>query len=111
MKFKNYLDKDLEEFRKLNIGIVEKSEDELVRKIEEKYKLKNDTSKIIDSLNKLLGKKKLGFTFESLNTKDLEKQIKNINNKRMEFLKLKILESNSSFAELKRQLELKLKGE
>jgi uncharacterized protein YjcR len=111
MKFKSFIDKDIEEFRRLNIGIVEKSEDEVVRKIEEKYGLQNSTANLINSLNRLLGKKKVGFTFDSLSSKKLEEQIKKINKDRAEILKMKIIESNSTFAELKRQLESKLKGE
>jgi hypothetical protein len=42
MKFKSFIDSDIEDFRKLNIGIVENSKDDLVRKIEEKYGIKNE---------------------------------------------------------------------
>ena len=64
MKFKKFVDHDLEDFRKLNVGIVKKSEAELVRKIEEKYNLRNEAVVLINELNKLLGKKKFGFTFD-----------------------------------------------
>ena len=41
MKFKSFIDSDIEDFRKLNIGIVESSKEELVRKIQEKYGIRN----------------------------------------------------------------------
>jgi len=58
MKFKSFIDSDIEDFRKLNIGIVEDSKEELVRKIEEKYGIKNEVVGIMDDINILLGKKK-----------------------------------------------------
>jgi hypothetical protein len=42
MKFKSFIDSDIEDFRKLNISIVEDSKDDLVRKIQEKYGIKNE---------------------------------------------------------------------
>ena len=95
-KFKDYLDKDIEEFRKLNVGIIEDSKDELVRKIEEKFELPNDTMELINSLNKLLGKKKFGFTYDLLESDEIEKEIKKLNKKVKDTVKLKFFESNAS---------------
>ena len=109
MKFKSFIDSDIEDFRKLNIGIVKDSKEELVRKIEEKFNIKNDIIDLFDDINILLGKKKkVGFTFE---TKSIEDRIKFLNKKKLETVKLKIFESSSFLSEMKRELEEKLKGE
>jgi hypothetical protein len=107
MKFKSFIDSDVEEFRKLNVGIVENSKDELVRKIEKKFGIKNETVGLIDDINKLLGKKaRVGFTLES---EKIEKKIKKLNKKKIDTVKLKLLESNSFLSKMKMDLERKLK--
>lgn len=108
-KFKNFIDNDIEEFRKLNVGIVEKYEDELVRKIEEKYGIRNEVAELINDLNRLLGNKKFGFTFDLLESNKIEKQIKKLNKRKLETIKMKFFESNSFLSEMKRELEEKLK--
>lgn len=108
MKLKNFLDSDIEDFRKLNIGIVEDSKEELVRKIEEKYGIRNETVGLIDDLNKLLGKKKFGFTFDSMESSQVEEAVK-ASKKRLDVIKTKFFESNSFLSEMKRELEKKLK--
>ena len=109
MKFKSFIDSDIEDFRKLNIGIVEESKEELVRKIEEKYGIKNEVVGIMDEIGVLLGKKtKVGFTFE---TENIEKKIKKLNRKKLEAVKIKLFESNSFLTEMKRKLEKKLSDE
>jgi len=109
MKFKSFIDSDIDDFRKLNIGIVEDSKEELVRKIQEKYGIKNDVVELIDDINILLGRRnKVGFTYE---TDNIEKKIRFLNKKKKEAVKLKIFESNSFLSEMKRKLEEKLKGE
>jgi len=106
MKFKSFIDSDIEDFRKLNIGIVEDSKEELVRKIEEKYGIKNEVVGIMDDINILLGKKeKVGFTFE---TSNIEKKIKKLNKKKIEAVKIKIFESNSFLTNMKKELERRL---
>lgn len=106
MNFKSFIDSDIEDFRKLNISIVKKSKDDLVKKIEEKYNIKNETIQIIDDINLLLHKKvKIGFTLES---DDIEKKIKKISKKKANAIKIKLLESNSLLAEMKSKLEKKL---
>ena len=109
MKFKNFVDHDIEEFRKLNVGIIEKSEEELVRKIEEKYGIRNETITLISELNKLLGKKKFGFTFDLIESNKIDKEVKKLNKKKLEAIKMKFFESNSFLSEMKRELENKLK--
>ena len=109
MKFKNFVDHDLEEFRKLNVGLIEKSEEELVRKIEEKYGIRNEAMSIITELNKLLGKKKFGFTFDLIESSKIDKEVKKLNKKKLEAIKMKFFESNSFLSEMKRELENKLK--
>jgi hypothetical protein len=107
MKFKSFIDSDIEDFRKLNIGIVKDSKDELVRKIEEKYGISNETIDLIEDVNILLGKKtKIGFTLTE--TGSIEKKIKKLNKRKLEAVKLKLFESNSFLSEMKRQLERKL---
>jgi hypothetical protein len=108
MKFKSFVDHDIEDFRKLNVGIVKKSEAELVRKIEEKYNLRNDAVGLIRELNRLLGKKKFGFTFDLLESGKIDKEVKKVNKKRLEAIKMKFFESNSFLSEMKRELEEKM---
>jgi hypothetical protein len=109
MKFKSFIDSDIEDFRKLNISIVEDSKDELVRKIQEKYGIKNETIGIMDDINILLGRKtKVGFTLES---DDIKKKIKKLNARKAEAIKIKLFESNSFLTEMKKQLERKLSEE
>jgi len=111
MKFKSFIDSDIEDFRKLNVGIVENSKEELVHKIEEKYGIKNEVINIMDDINILLGRKtKVGFTFEN---NDIEEKIKKLNKKKFEAIKIKLFESNSFLSDMKRELERKLsdKGE
>jgi hypothetical protein len=106
MKFKSFIDSDIDDFRKLNIGIVKHSKEELVRKIQDKYGIKNEVVEIIDDINILLGRKiKVGFTFE---TDDIEKEIKKLNRKKLDAIKIKLFESNSFLAEMKKELEKKL---
>lgn len=108
MKLKGYIDKDIKKFRRLNISISDKSEDEVVRKIEEKFGIRNETINLVDDLNKLLGRrKKIGFTLESFNLENIE-ELKKIDKRRKEKIKLKLLESNSLLAEMKEELENKL---
>lgn len=109
MKFKSFIDSDIEDFRKLNINIVEDSKEELVRKIEEKYGIKNEAVGIMDDINILLGRKtRVGFTFENSN---IEKKIKKLNKKKLEAVKIKLFESNSFLTDMKRELERKLSDE
>lgn len=109
MKFKSFIDSDIEDFRKLNIGIVENSKEELVRKIEEKYGIKNEVVGVMDDINILLGRKeKVGFTFE---TDNIERKIKKLNKKKLEAVKIKLFESNSFLTNMKRELERKLSNE
>jgi len=106
MKFKSFIDSDIEDFRKLNISIVENSKDELVRKIEEKYGIKNEVISIMDEINILLGRKvKVGFTTEADN---IERKIKKLNKRKIEAIKIKLFESNSFLTEMKKELERKL---
>lgn len=109
MKFKSFIDSDIEDFRKLNIGIVEDSKEELVRKIQEKFGISNEVVGLINDINILLGnKKKVGFTFE---TDNLERKIKRLNKKKIEAVKIKLFESNSFLSDMKRELEKKLSNE
>ena len=102
MKFKSFIDSDIEDFRKLNIGIVEDSKEELVRKIEEKYGIRNEVVGVMNDINILLGRKsKVGFTLE---TDSLDKKIKRLDNKRVEAIKIKLMESNSFLTEMKKKL-------
>jgi hypothetical protein len=109
LKFKSFIDSDIEDFRKLNISIVEKSRDDLVDKIEKKYGIKNEVIGIIDDINLLLGRKsKVGFTLE---TDNIDKKIKKLNKKKLEAIKIKLFESNSFLTEMKKELERKLSEE
>lgn len=106
MKFKSFIDSDIDDFRKLNISIVENSRDELVYKIEEKYGIKNEVIEIMNDINIMLGKKvKVGFTLE---TEGIENKIKKLNVKKAERIKLKLFESNSFLTQMKKELERKL---
>ena len=106
MRLKSFIDSEIEDFRNLNIGIVEDSKDELVRKIQEKYGIKNNVVSLMDDINKLLGRnKRVGFTLEA---DEVEKKINKLNKAKIENIKLKLMESNSFLSEMKRQLERKL---
>lgn len=110
MKFKSFIDSDIEDFRKLNISIVEDSKDELVRKIEEKYGIKNEAIGVMDEIAMLLGRKaKVGFTL--LESDDIKKKIKKLNARKADAIKIKLFESNSFLTEMKKQLERKLSEE
>lgn len=111
MKFKNFVDHDLEDFRKLNVGLIEESEEELVRKIKEKYGIRNEAVELINELNKLLGKKKFGFTFDLIESSRIDKEVKKLNKKKLEAIKMKFFESNSFLTEMKRELEEKINKE
>lgn len=111
MKFKNFVDHDLEDFRKLNVGIVKESEDELVRKLKEKFGIRNEAVELINELNKLLGKKKFGFTFDLIESNKIDKEVKKLNKKKLEAIKMKFFESNSFLTEMKRELEEKINKE
>lgn len=109
MKFKSFIDSDIEDFRNLNIGIVENSKEELVHKIQMKYGIKNEVVNIIEDINILLGRKtKVGFTFE---TENIEKKIKKLNKRKIEAVKIKLFESNSFLSNMKKELERKLSNE
>jgi len=111
MKFKNYLSNDIKKFRKLNVGITnDNSEEKIVRKIGEKYHIKNEVIELIEEMNNLLGKKKIkiGFTYDLLESEKIEEKFKNVNKRKIEVLKIKFFESNSFLSEMKRELEKKL---
>lgn len=77
-----------------------------MRKIEEKYGIKNEVIGIMNDINILLGKKvKVGFTFK---TENIEKKIKKLNERKLEAIKIKLFESNSFLTEMKKELERKL---
>ncbi len=106
MDFKKFIDSDIEDFRKLNISIAKKSNVDLVSKIEKKYGIKNEVIDLMEEINILLGKKlKVGFTLESY---DIEKKINKLNKRKMEAIKIKLLESNSFLSDMKTELEKKL---
>ena len=107
MKFKEYIN----DFRNLNIGIVDKEtgNKELVRKIQDEFKLKSDVVNEIDALNKVL-KRKSKFDFilgESVESAMLEKKFK-IKKRSMDNLKLKFLELSDELAKTKREVESKI---
>lgn len=107
MKFKKYID----DFRNLNIGIVDKDtgNKDLVRKVQEEFNIENDIVNQITELNKLL-KRKSKFDFvigDSIESALLEKKFR-IKKRSMDRLKLKFLEMSSELAKTKRELENKI---
>jgi hypothetical protein len=107
MKFKQYID----DFRNLNIGIVDKEtgNKELVRKIQEEFKLESDVVNHIDELNKLLRKKsKFDFVLgDSVQSALLERKFR-IKKRSMDNLKLKFLELSDKLAKTKTEVESKI---
>jgi hypothetical protein len=107
MKFKKYI----EDFRNLNIGIVDKEtgNKELVRKVQKEFNLENDVVNQIEELNKVL-RRKLKFDFvlgESVESAVLEKKFR-IKKKSMDKLKMKFLEISDELAKTKRKVENKI---
>jgi len=107
MKFKQYID----DFRNLNIGIVDRDtgNKELVRKVQEEFKLEIDVVNHIDELNRLL-KKKLKFDFiigDSVESALLERKFR-IKKRSMDNLKVKFLELSDELAKTKREVENKI---
>lgn len=106
MDFEKYLDKDIEDFRKLNIGIIKNSKDELVRKVKERYRIDDEVVELLEDINILLSKRvKLGFTLKKTNTKTIEEKINMLDEKRKEKIKEKFFELNSNLSDMKTKLE------
>lgn len=108
MKFKNYIN----DFRNLRIGLVDKKTDntKLARKIKEEFETEKDVVNAIDELNSLL-RRKVKFDLvmgESVNPTIIEKKFK-VKKKLMDRLKIKLLESDSILAGMKREVESKLR--
>jgi hypothetical protein len=112
MKFKDFLDPDIENFREMKIGLVEKKNhdsEEMVRKIQEKFDLGTDLINLIDDLNKSLGNTYSGkFKFDYVLT-DFKKIDKlKINKNRKIKLKEQWFKKSGELAKKQTEVERKL---
>jgi len=108
MKFKEFVDKDIQEFTELKIGLVDKENieiNELVRKVEEKFNLGTDLLEIKNELNEFLGNRyggKFKFDFCLQEFKEVDKLKINRNKKE---IKLKWFQASGNLAETQTEVE------
>lgn len=111
MKFKDFLDGDIKNFREMKIGLVDKkqSNSDLVRKVQDNFDFGNELLELIDNLNEELGNTYRGkFKFDYV-LQDLKKIDKlKINKNRKEKLKEQLLKSNSELAKKQTEIERKI---
>ena len=113
MSFKDFVDKDIDDFRKLKIGLVSDKKEEyskLVEKIQNEYKLSTDLVGLKEELNKELGNTYRGkHKFDYCLIEDINIDKLRINKSK---LKKKIKESffkmNSELAKGQTELERKI---
>jgi len=113
MKFKEYIKKDINDFREMKIGLVNKNQNtkKIVRKIQEDFDLGTDLLKLIDDLNENLGNTyggKFKFDYVLQDFKKIDKL--KINIKRKEKLKEQWFKSSSELAKKQTEVERKLRS-
>lgn len=111
MKFKEYIKEDVNDFRELKIGLVNKNQNtkNIVRKIQEDFDLGTDLLKLIDDLNENLGNTyggKFKFDYVLQDFKKIDKL--KINKNRKEKLKEQWFKSSSELAKKQTEVERKL---
>ena len=115
MKFKDFLNEDVEKFRELKIGLVDKRKqeaNEIVREVQQKFDLSTDLEKLIDELNDSLGNTyggKFKFDYVLKDFKEIDKL--KINKNRKEKLKEQWFKKSSVLAKSQTEVERKLVGE
>jgi len=114
MKFKEFIDEDIKEFRKIKIGLLKnKSKEEVVvSKISDKYDIAKNIINEINSLNKELDKYYKGkFKFDFCIREDISIECLRLKKENIKDLfKEYIIKANDSFAKAKTELERKLSG-
>ena len=111
MKFKEFIEEDIKEFRKIKIGLIKnKSKKEVVSKISDKYNITKDIINEINSLNKELDKYYKGkFKFDFCLREDISIECLRLKRENIKDLfKEYIIKANDSFAKTKTELERKL---
>lgn len=115
MKFKDFVDADIDDFREMKIGLVDKKNKksgDLVRKIQEKFDLGTDLIKLIDELNESLGNTYTGkFKFDYVLQEILKIDKLKINKNRKEKLKEQWFRKSGELAKKQTEVERKLVGE
>lgn len=112
MKFKDFVDDEIKEFRELKLGLIEKSDantkNELVRKIQQEFNLGTNLIELKNNLNKkwLTGKKYL-IDFINFEEKIKVDQLK-INKNVKKRLKEEFFKSSSEFAKNQTEVERKI---
>ena len=112
MKFKDYIKEDVNDFRELKIGLVNKKNqktDEIVRKVQRDFDLGTDLLKLINDLNENLGNTyggKFKFDYVLQDFKKIDKL--KINIKRKEKLKEEWFKTSSELAKTQTEVERKL---
>jgi hypothetical protein len=115
MKFKDFLDEEIENFRELKIGLVKKKNqdaEKIVRKVQENFDLGTDLIDLIEELNENLGNTYSGkFKFDYV-LQDFQKIDKlKINKNRKEKIKEQWFKKSSELAKSQTVFERKLVGE
>jgi len=112
MRLKEFLTEDIEEFRRLRIGLVreETSKKEIVSKVAEQHKLNEDCIKNIKFLNEELGKYYKGkFKFDFCIQEDISVECLKMRRESIkDMFKEHYIKVNDTFAKAKKELERKL---
>ena len=115
MKFKDFLDEEIKNFRELKIGLVDKKNqdaDKIVRKVQDNFDLGTDLIKLIEELNDNLGNTysgKFKFDWVLQDSKKIDKL--KINKNRKEKLKEQWFKKSSELAKKQTEVERKLIGD
>ena len=115
MKFKDFLDEEIDSFREMRIGLIDKKAqdaEKLVRKVQENFDLGTDLINLIDDLNKSLGNTYRGKYRFGWVLQDSQKINKlKINKNRKEKLKEQWFKTSSELAKKQTEFERKLVGD
>ena len=112
MKFKDFINENIDSFRELKIGLVDKKNQDtqkIVREVQKKFDLGTDLLKLIDDLNENLGNTYTGkFKFDYV-LQDFKKLDKlKINKNRKEKIKEQWFKKSSELAKTQTEVERKL---
>jgi predicted HicB family RNase H-like nuclease len=112
MRLRDYLSEDIEEFRKLRIGLVREDTDKkgVVSKITKEFELKKDIVENIDKLNCELKKTYTGkFKFDFCIQEDIKAEALRLKREQVRDTLIEfVIRANDSLAKAKTELERKL---
>jgi hypothetical protein len=115
MRLRDYLTEDIEEFRRLRIGLVREGTDkkEVVSKVTEEYALKKDIVDTISVLNGELSKYYKGkFKFDFCIQEDISVEYLKIRREQVkDTFKEFVIKANDTLAKAKKELERKLSSD